>query len=168
MGIFNLFKKSEKQEKVVYKCANCFRPVSEQTSEINGKRLCSECQNKMYFINHFPENKVNTYSIGLISENQRWIFILFNGVNEVDDYTPFAELVKTVAANSNKGEWQGKIVPAGTTRFLVKNERIPLVYQFDGLFGTVIEYPEDVSLSEVLAHLKDVAGIEENKANNNQ
>ena len=159
MGWFNLFKKNTKKDKTVAKCSKCFLPISGNPHDVDGKKFCNECYNKMYYFNKFPQNQVDEYSIGIISEKNRWIFILINGQNERDDPKPFAELVKEVAANSNKGEWQGNIVPVSEGRFAVKNEKLPLIYQFDSFYGIVIEYPESEQLDAVLQHLKNVAGI---------
>ena len=159
MSWLNLFKNKSKKEKSVIKCSRCFLPISEPVHTVDGKKFCSECYNKMYFINRFPQNPVKEYSIGLIHEKNRWLFILINGQNEREDPHPFAELLKGIAAKSNKGEWKGNITPLSESRFMIKNEKLPLVYQFDSLFGIVIEYPENELLDEVLQHLKNVAGI---------
>ena len=160
MSLLDFFKNKPSEKKVVIKCSRCFLPLSDNFREVDGKKLCNECYNKTYFINTLPQNKVDKYTIGLIHEKNRWLFILFNGKNERDDPTPFADLLKKIAANSNKGEWRGNFIPVGEGRFMIKNDKLPLVYQFDGLFGIVIEYPENERIDNVLQHLKNIASIE--------
>ena len=160
MSSFGFLKKKSNGKKIVIKCSHCFLPLFENFHEVDGKKLCAECYNKTYFINTFPQNQKDKYTIGLIHEKNRWLFILFNGQNERNDPVPFTDLLKKIAANLNKGEWRGNFIPVGEGRFMIKNDIFPLVYQFDTLFGIVIEYPENERIDNVLQYLKNIAEIE--------
>ena len=59
----------------------------------------------------------------------------------------------------NDGVWEGNILPAGIfqgdTRYMIKNDPLLMVYQYDTLFGIVIEYMPDIGLDGALNYLSN-------------
>jgi len=104
-----------------------------------------------------------TYYVGDISSTDPWIFIICNEEDATWDYEPFAYLVKKAAGELNNGVWEGNIVSAGDfkgdTRYRIKNDPLLMVYQYDTLFGIVIEYTRGIGLNGTLNYLSNVLGI---------
>ena len=87
------------------------------------------------------------YTIGHISEDSRWICI--NYENAIYDLYGFAELVKKICDDCD-----GKIVEVGKMRYEIIGAELKLIYQYDDLFGMVIEYPDDCAKDTAIAFIK--------------
>ena len=96
-----------------------------------------------------------TYRIADFSETDNWIYIKCNEEDSVSENEPFVELVKYIAKKWNDNEWQEKIFSVGDMRYKVKNDPIDLVYQWDDLFGIVIEYKTSTSLNVIKSFIAD-------------
>ena len=103
----------------------------------------------------------NTYSykIAAISKENRWVTISCNEVDAAEDAAVFANLLKRIAVKLNNGYWEGNFVQVGEQRYKIKNDPLVLTYQYDTLFGIVIEYTEGTHMNAILRFLLDVAEI---------
>ena len=90
-----------------------------------------------------------TYKIADVSKTEKWIYINCKEEDSILESEPFVELVKSIAKKWNDNEWQGNIFSAGDMRYKVKNDPIDLVYQWDDLFGIVLEYKNSANLEDV-------------------
>ena len=113
---------------------------------------------------YYPVTKERyTYYVAAVSSTTPWIIIQCNEEDPTWDSEPFTDLVKKAAGIVNNGIWEGNILPAGSfqgdSRYRIKNDPLFLVYQYDTLFGIVIEYPSGVGLNGMLNYLSDVLGI---------
>lgn len=101
-----------------------------------------------------------TYYVGDVSSTDPWIFVACNEVDTTWDSEPFTDLVKKAAGIMNDGIWEGNILPAGIfpgdTRYRIKNDPLLMVYQYDTLFGIVIEYMPGIGLDGALSYLSNV------------
>ena len=102
-----------------------------------------------------------TYEISRISEGDQWVHLECREADSCYEPEPFMELVQAVAKKWNGGIWKGNILPAGEMRFQVKNDPLNLVYQWDDLFGIVLEYTQQPE--EVIQFLCANYGIEEKR-----
>ena len=87
------------------------------------------------------------YSIMNINEKDGWIFIGCEGGDQYEEYEPFVNFVKTI----NK-DFSGKIIEVGEMRYKIENLEPDMVFQWDDLFGIVVEYKNNKD--EVLEFLK--------------
>lgn len=74
-----------------------------------------------------------TYKISRINEKDKWIFISSNG--NYDEPDAFIALVKGIAEQSNE-----KITDIGYCRYKISNQPYDMTFQWDDLFGIVVEY----------------------------
>ena len=87
-----------------------------------------------------------TYKIGQISKPDRWIFIDYeNAIYEIDG---FVELIKKIS-----NDYNGKIISIGDTRYKIIGAELDLIYQYDDLFGMIIEYPDNLNIEEVITFI---------------
>ena len=93
-------------------------------------------------------NSQRRYKILYISEDSRWIHLRCNEY-DIDEPDSFIELVKRVQKILD-----GKIIDLGNTRYCFEEEKMNLIFQWDTLFGIVVEYPENISLKEAVQFLK--------------
>ena len=98
-----------------------------------------------------------TYSISRVSEN-KWIYIECIEEDSALEHAPFVELVKTIAMKWNNGLWQGHISQEGQMRYRIENDPLNLVYQWDDLYGIVLEYAQ-ASPDPVVTILGEYYGI---------
>lgn len=96
-----------------------------------------------------------TYRILHISENDKWIFVICNEEDSINEYEPFIVLLKSIAQKWNNGEWEGKIILEGETRYRINNDPLNLVYQWDDLFGIVFDYKNNTNLDDVKSFIAD-------------
>ncbi len=96
-----------------------------------------------------------TYSISSISKSDKWIYVKCNEDDSFFEYEPFVALLKSIAQKWNNGEWQGMVFPAGETRYMIKNDPLNLVYQWDDLFGIIFEYKDNTNLDDVKSFIAD-------------
>lgn len=87
-----------------------------------------------------------TYEIITELDNGEWIFITYEDWDEPEG---FVHLVKKIQSSCN-----GKIVNVGWMRYKIIGAELDLVYQFDDLFGMVVEYPKDCEKEKVIEFLK--------------
>ena len=88
-----------------------------------------------------------TYKIGHIFEAERWISIDYE--NEIYEIDGFVELVKKISDNCN-----GKIKNVGEIRYKIIGAELDLIYQYDDLFGMIIEYPDNLNQENVITFIK--------------
>ncbi len=96
-----------------------------------------------------------TYKITYVSKTDKWIFINCKEEDSMLESEPFVELVKSIAKKWNDNEWQGNISSVGDVRYMVRNDPIDLIYQWDDLFGIVFEYKNRTSLDDVKSFLAE-------------
>ncbi|MBR7132911.1 MAG: hypothetical protein IKD04_05210 [Clostridia bacterium] len=96
-----------------------------------------------------------TYRITDVSETDNWIYVKCNEEDSISESDPFVDLVKYITKKWNNNEWQGKISSVGEMRYKVKNDPIDLVYQWDDLFGIVIEYKTNTSPDDIKSFIAD-------------
>ena len=101
-----------------------------------------------------------TYRISRISENDRWIHIECNEEDSILKYEPFAELVKAITKKWNNNEFQGNIISTGKMQYRINNDPYNLIYQWDDLFGIVIDYINVSDLKRLKTFLLEEYGIE--------
>lgn len=105
-----------------------------------------------------------TYFVGGVSSTDPWIFIACNEEDAAWDSEPFTDLVKKAARVMNGGIWEGNILPAGNfqgdTRYRIKNDPTFVVFQYDTLFGIVLEYTPGIGLDGALNYLTNVLGVD--------
>ena len=99
-----------------------------------------------------------TYFISRISKSDKWIYVECKEEDSMLEQEPFVELVKNVAKAWNGGTWEGNILQAGEMRYQVKNDPLNLVYQWDDLYGIVLEYAQ-ASPDPVVTILGEYYGI---------
>lgn len=86
------------------------------------------------------------YKVTMESDDDRWIFIHYEDWDEPEGFVQF---VKRVRAACN-----GKIIAVGDERYKIVGAEVDLIYQFDDLFGMVIEYPDDCPKEKALDFIK--------------
>jgi len=96
-----------------------------------------------------------TYRILHISKDDKWIFIICNEEDSINECEPFVALVKSIAQKWNNGEWQGKISSVGETRYRINNDPLNLVYQWDDLFGIVFDCQNNINLDDIKSFIAD-------------
>lgn len=79
-----------------------------------------------------------------------WIF-LHCDEDDLDYSDAFIELVKR--AQKILG---GKIIDLGDMRYRIEGDSLNLIFQWDTLFGIVVEYPKTVLLEEAVQFLKNI------------
>lgn len=125
--------------------------------------ICVDCIDKAYEATKMDkaEKKIPyTYRVGLIAPKEPWIFIQCNEDDAREEPKVFSALMLKATIAINNGVWQGTIVPVSESRFTIKNDPLSLVYQYDSLFGIVIEYRPETPINEVLYYLKTVLDIQ--------
>ena len=100
-----------------------------------------------------------TYRIGTISEESRWVIVECNEENAKEDTIVFINLLQRISAKLNQGAVQGTMKNVGENRYQIRNDPLSLVYQYDSLFGIVIEYNENVKRDALLKFLSRTANI---------
>lgn len=75
-----------------------------------------------------------TFQIVRVSEKDHWIFIYYDEWN-TEESDSFIELLKLV-----RDDLGGKLKDLGMDRYTFENDPLELVYQWDSLFGIVVEY----------------------------
>ncbi len=104
-----------------------------------------------------------SYKITTISEKSCWIILACNEVDLTEDGADaFANLLKRIAVKLNKGYWENAFSEVGKQRYQIKNDPFSLTYQYDTLFGIVIEYKKETSLNILMKFLLDIAQIQYN------
>lgn len=88
------------------------------------------------------------YKVEIINEKERWIF-LYCDEWDCDETDSFVFLVKKI-----RDDLHGKIIERGMARYSIDNDKLNLVFQWDGLFGITVVYPENVEKEEVLNMLE--------------
>ena len=105
-----------------------------------------------------------TYYVSSVSTKDRWVFIECNEEDATWDSEPFTELVRKAAGVVNDGVWEGNILPAGVfqgdTRYRIKNDPLLMVFQYDTLFGIVLEYTPAIGLGNALNYLSNMLDVE--------
>lgn len=99
-----------------------------------------------------------TFYFSGFSEDENWIYLECREEDSLYEQEPFAELAKQIAQKWNNGKWEGMISSVGPMRYRVKNDPLNLVYQWDDLFGIVVEYSKNTP-EEVRAFLFENYGI---------
>lgn len=89
-----------------------------------------------------------TYKISHVNEKDRWIFISLN--EDYKEPDAFIGLVKDIAEQSN-----GKIIDVGYCKYKISNQPYDMVFQWDDLFGIVIEYKNTNDKMNVLNYIQD-------------
>lgn len=149
-------KKRNKQQVEVEKKADA--PASEANTTAN---LANEAAFTTALVSE--EKERYTYFVGGISSTDPWIFIICNEEDATWDSEPFTELVKKAARIMNDGVWEGNILPAGIfqgdTRYRIKNDPTLVVFQYDTLFGIVLEYTPGIGLDGALNYLSNILGV---------
>lgn len=87
------------------------------------------------------------YTIGHIFDNDRWIGIEYEAA--IYDVNGFVELVKKI-----RDDCKGKIIDVGEMRYKIVGAEIELIYQYDDLFGMIVEYPSDLSRESAIEFIK--------------
>lgn len=79
------------------------------------------------------------YKILHINKNERWITIISNDELDLEEPDAFIYFVKMIQKDVN-----GSIENIGNIQYRIINDGLGLVYQWDGLFGISVIYPENV------------------------
>lgn len=87
------------------------------------------------------------YQIFNVSKKSRWIYIDFDEW-DVEEPDSFARLVKYISEKVG-----GEIIDIGDTRYKISLDPMNLIYQWDTLFGIVLEYPESADVDCVLDYI---------------
>jgi len=87
------------------------------------------------------------YRISMERDESRWICIYYD--NWMDDINGFVSLVKTI-----QDDCSGIIMKEGIDRYIIIGSELPLVYQYDGLFGMVVEYPFGCEKEKAIEFIK--------------
>ena len=88
------------------------------------------------------------YKILHINNQEQWIFIKSNDDFDLEEPDAFLHFVKMIQRDVN-----GKIVVVGNTQYKIIDDGIGFVYQWDGLFGITVIYPETVTESQAVDYL---------------
>ena len=75
-----------------------------------------------------------TFKIIKVSEKDHWIFLYYDEWDD-EDSDSFIELLKLV-----RDDLGGKLKDLGMDRYTFENDPLGLIYQWDSLFGIVVEY----------------------------
>ena len=78
-----------------------------------------------------------TFKITHVSEESRWIFLYYDEW-DVEESDSFIELLKLV-----RNDLKGELKDLGMDRYTFDNDPLGLIYQWDSLFGIVVEYRDD-------------------------
>ena len=88
-----------------------------------------------------------SYTIGKTFSKERWISIYYeNAIYEIDG---FLELVKKISNNCSD-----KIKSIGNNRYKIIGAELDLIYQYDDLFGMIVEYPDNITLEKTITFIK--------------
>ena len=124
----------------------------------------AEKKEKQYVSDNAQQQEYYTYSVKGISSQSRWIFIGCNEEDPLWDISPFSNLVKKAAKIHNGEILADNILLADNTRddtrYKIKNDPLHMIFQYDTLFGIVLEYALDVGLENTLKYLREVLNIE--------
>lgn len=117
-------------------------------------------------LNSFVDQKIAefskySYKITGISEESCWAMVACNEVDarEDDGAEVFANLLKRISVSINRGHWEGSFSQVGEQRYVIENDPLSLIYQYDTLFGIVIEYKKGTTKKTLLKFLRNVAQI---------
>ncbi|MBQ9199151.1 MAG: hypothetical protein IJ141_03155 [Lachnospiraceae bacterium] len=80
------------------------------------------------------------YKITGINEKDRWISVRSKSNLDIYDPSAFNDLLNIIANDIN-----GDIVDIGDFRYKIKGDGLDLTYQWDGVFGINIIYPQKSS-----------------------
>ncbi|SFB11356.1 hypothetical protein SAMN05216249_109123 [Acetitomaculum ruminis DSM 5522] len=78
-----------------------------------------------------------TFKITSVSEESRWIFLCYDEW-DVEESDSFIELLKLVRA-----DLKGDLKDLGMNRYTFNNDPLKLIYQWDSIFGIVVEYQDN-------------------------
>lgn len=103
-----------------------------------------------------------SYKIALIMEDARWVMVKCNELDarETGGTEAFSNLLKRISLRLNKGDIEGTFLQIGEMRYLIKNDPLSLVYQYDTMFGIVIEFRKATNKKALLKFLRNIAQIE--------
>ena len=80
------------------------------------------------------------YQIELLLQKDPWIFLKCKNAPNVEGMMLFSNFLRMIAAKANDGEWRGYISEEGLFRYKIQNIPSELTFQYDTLFGIVIDY----------------------------
>ena len=89
------------------------------------------------------------YYIAGNSQEDRWIYIKCKDF-DFEDETAFIYFVKLI-----QNKYPEKLVSVGECRYRFEKSKMDLIYQWDDLFGIVIEYPKGIEEKEVIDFLEE-------------
>lgn len=93
-------------------------------------------------------NSEFNYKIMKVDEKIKWIYISSNG--SFDEIDAFVSLVKRIANQSNSN-----IIDIGECRYKIPAFQFDAVFQYDDLFGIVIEYKKSCDKKNILDYLNE-------------
>jgi hypothetical protein len=88
------------------------------------------------------------YKIISINEDERQIVIASSNRSYMEEPNAFVNLVKLIQSEVN-----GTIENVGEMQFKITDDKFGLIYQWDGLFGISVIYPENISPNEAVDFL---------------
>lgn len=86
------------------------------------------------------------YKIIFVDEKSKWIHICSNG--DYEEHDAFFSLLKQIAKQSGE-----KIKDIGDFRYTISNLPYDIVFQWDDLFGIVIEYKNAYDKKNILDYI---------------
>lgn len=89
------------------------------------------------------------YQVSGTNEKERWIFI-FCDEQDCDEPDSFIFLMEKI-----RDDLHGKIIDKGNMRYSIDNDKLNLVFQWDGLFGITVVYPPNVEKGKVIEFLNN-------------
>ena len=127
---------------------------AEVLQNIEKKKLTAFIDEKVAEFNNY------SYKIEAISEKTCWVIVACNEEDAREDAEVFVNLLKRIATKVNKGYWEGCFSQIGEHRYKIKNDPLSLTYQYDTLFGIVIEYKKGTPMNILLNFLHNTAQIQ--------
>jgi len=92
-------------------------------------------------------------------EQSHWLLVECREEDSKLMYEPFVTLVQSIAKKWNDGQWEGHFVLAGDMRYKIQNDPLNLVYQWDDLYGIVLEYPDGSDADGIKSFFGEHYGI---------
>lgn len=89
------------------------------------------------------------YRIAHINRNERWISLSSNSEYDCEDIEPFVFFLKKIS-----GDVGGEIEDIGDLRYLIHNDGLGLIYQWDSCFGISVIYPDHATEKMVIKFLE--------------
>jgi len=89
------------------------------------------------------------YYINGINEKERWIYIEKEN-SDFEEADSFVEFLTKI-----KDKYPEKIICVGEGRYKFEKAKIDLIYQWDNLFGIVVEYPKNCNEKDVIDFLSE-------------